>query len=90
MSGLVLAIELRGTATSEPGGPVTVDGTTVDTVHLRIDLTGTGDLAGHSIEDWWITAEGLPVRMERDIDLDGPGHFVEKSTLTLRSLEPRT
>jgi hypothetical protein len=90
VSGLVLTIRLDGTATSEPGGPITVDGQAVETTHLRIDLTGSGDLAGHSIEDWWITSDGLPVRIERDIDLDGPGHFVEKSTLTLRSLEPRT
>jgi hypothetical protein len=90
VSGLVLAVDLEGTATSEPGGPMTVEGRAVDTVHLHIDLTGTGDLEGHSIEDWWVTTDGLPVRMERDIDLDGPGHFVERSTLTLRSVTPRT
>jgi hypothetical protein len=90
VSGLVLTIRLEGTATSEPGGRITVDGQAVETTHLRIDLTGSGDLAGHSIEDWWVTADGLPVRIERDIDLDGPGHFVEKSTLTLHTLEPRT
>lgn len=90
VSGLMLTIQLEGTATSAPGGSVTVDGQTVDTVHLHFDLTGTGDLKGHSIEDWWVTVEGLPVRIERDIDLDGPGHFVENSSLVLRSLEPRT
>ena len=90
VSGLVLTLDLRGAATAEPGGAVTVEGTTVDTTHVRIDLTATGDLNGHAIEDWWVTTEGLPVKMVRDIDLGGPGHFVECSTLILRSLEPRT
>jgi hypothetical protein len=90
VSGLALEVDFTGTATASSGGPVAVGDRTVDTTHVRFDLTGTGDLAGHWIEDWWLDADGLPVRMDRDIDLDGPGHFVERSTLTLRDLEPQT
>jgi len=89
VSGLGLAVDFTGTATASPGGTVTVGGEPVETVHLRLELTGTGDLSGHWIEEWWLDADDLPVRMARDIDLDGPGHFVERSTLTVRDLRPR-
>ena len=90
VSGITLVVDFEGTASAEPAPAATVDGRTVEVAHLRLEMRGTGDLSGHWIEDWWLTADGLPVRMVRDIDLDGPGHFVERSTLTLRSLDPRT
>lgn len=90
VSGLVLSIDLVGTARSEPGGDVDVGGTTVATTHLVISFDATGDLSGTQVEEWWLTPDRLPVRMTRTIRLRGPGQFDESSTLVLRSLQPQT
>jgi hypothetical protein len=53
-------------------------------------MTATGDLAGHWDEEYWLTDTFLPVKVVRDVLLDGPGRFDEKTTLVLRSLTPQT
>jgi hypothetical protein len=90
VSGLKLTVELAGTATVEPGGDIEVDGTTVATRHVVLAMAATGDLAGHWNEEYWLTDAFLPVKVVRDVVLDGPGRFDEQTTLTLRSLAPQT
>jgi hypothetical protein len=90
VSGLKLTVALAGTPTVEPGGDVEVDGTTVATRHVVVAMAATGDLAGHWNEEYWLTDTFVPVKVVRDVVLDGPGRFDEKTTLTLRSLTPQT
>lgn len=90
VSGLTLTVELAGTATVAPGDDIDVGGTTVATRHLVIAMDATGDLAGHWNEEHWLTTDLVPVRIVRDVVLDGPGSFDEQTTLTLRDLRPRT
>jgi hypothetical protein len=90
VSGLKLTVDLAGTATVEPGGDVVVDGTTVATRHVVLAMAATGDLSGHWDEEHWLTDDLLPVRIVRDVVLDGPGRFDEHTTLVLRSLGPQT
>jgi len=90
VSGLKLTVDLVGTSTVEPGGDVDVDGTTVATSHVVLAMTATGDLAGHWNEEYWLTDRLMPVKVVRDVVLDGPGRFDEKTTLVLRSLTPQT
>ncbi len=90
VSGLKLTVDLVGTSSVEPGGDITVDGTTVATRHVVLAMAATGDLAGHWDEEYWLTDTFVPVKVVRDVVLDGPGSFDEKTTLTLRSLTPQT
>jgi hypothetical protein len=90
VSGLTLTVDLAGTATVEPGEDVDVGGTTVATRHLVLALDASGDLSGHWNEEHWLTSDLVPVRVVRDVVLDGPGSFDEQTTLTLRDLRPRT
>ena len=90
VSGLKLTVDLAGTSTVESGGDVEVGGTTVASRHVVVTLAATGDLAGHWDEEYWLTDAFLPVKVGRDVLLDGPGRFDEKTTLTLRSLSPQT
>jgi hypothetical protein len=90
VSGLTLTVELAGTATVEPGDEVDVGGTTISTRHLTLALEATGDLSGHWNEEHWLSDDLVPVRVGRDVVLDGPGRFEERTTLTLRELRPRT
>lgn len=90
VSGLKLTVDLVGTSTVEPGGDIAVDGTTVATRHVVLAMAATGDLSGHWNEEYWLTDTFVPVKVVRDIVLDGPGRFDEKTTLVLRSLRPQT
>ncbi len=90
VSGITFTIRLDGTARSEPGGTIDVGSTSVETRHLTIRLDASGDFQGHLEEQQWLTDDFLQVRTVRDLLLDGPGRFSERTTLTLRSLQPRT
>lgn len=90
VSGLKLTVELAGTARVEPGEDVDVGGSIVVTRHLALALAATGDLSGHWNEEYWLDEGLLPVRVARDVVLDGPGAFDEKTSLTLRDLQPQT
>lgn len=57
---------------------------------VTITYTVTGDLSGSWEETTWWTAQRLPVRIARTIDLRGPATFTEDSELQLQSLEPTT
>ncbi|MCD9624388.1 hypothetical protein [Rhabdothermincola salaria] len=89
VAGTTLAVDLIGTA--RWGAPETlgVAGEARTAERLVLDLTASGDLAGHWTERQWLDRElGVPLRIERDIELDGPGRFAETTTLDLLDLTP--
>jgi hypothetical protein len=75
---------------------LSVRGTRVRTVHLRIVTTFEGDTRGtRQTEIWVATDTGLPILTVQSDDLDtdtplGDTHYVEELRLELRSLQPRT
>lgn len=89
VAGTTLVMDLIGTARWEPAQSIEVAGEPRTGERLVLDLTASGDLAGHWIERQWLDRElGVPLRIERDIVLDGPGRFAEATTLDLLALEP--
>lgn len=91
VGGITLNIALAGRATLGPADPVTVGGTALPARLLTLDLTATGDERGHWIERQWLAQDSfLPLRVERDIVLEGTGSFKERSTLQLTATIPRT
>lgn len=70
---------------------VAVGSGTVSALPVEVDRTVSGDLSGRMVERWWFdAATWLPVRIEREIRLEGPATFDESSTLVLSSAEPTT
>jgi hypothetical protein len=79
--------------------PMAVDGTTVDTIHLRdrVTLTGSTTTETPGTTDWWLDPRtGLPVRIRVAIDdaSDTPigkkAQYREAFELKLRSLKPQS
>lgn len=94
--------ESRGTSVTSAGTrtfvgleELEVAGDAVPTYHYRDERTLTGDQSGtEQAEIWYSAHDGLPVRIERTVDVDTPSPFgdityTETGTLTLTSLEPR-
>lgn len=79
---------LSGTATAGPAESLTIGGVEVATTPITVRYDVSGDLDGTWTETTWWSANHLPVRVERDLDLSGPATFSETSHLELRSLEP--
>lgn len=92
LSGGPMAIgaQLSGRAQTGEPGFVAVGGEDVAATPVTLDLVVSGDLSGTWRETTWWSEAGLPVRIERSLDLSGPATFQEDSVLTLRSLEPTT
>ena len=89
VAATTLALDLVGLARWEGADIVDVGGRARAAELLVLDLTASGDLTGHWIERQWLDRElGVPLRIERDIDLDGPGRFVEATDLQLLALTP--
>jgi hypothetical protein len=90
VAGTTLVVELLGSARWEGPESLEVGGLTRVADRLVLDLAATGDLAGHWRETHWLDQERqVALRTERDILLDGPGRFEERTTLRLTDLEPR-
>lgn len=85
-----ISADLHGTATRMPTQILAVAGTEIEVTPLRIVYDVSGDLSGRWVETQWLTAEHLPVRIERDLALDGPVTFTEHSELDLSALAPTT
>lgn len=74
---------------------LTVAGTPVPAVHVRIDDTVAGDSRGTATYDYWLAVrDGLLVRQHQLVDTEnaspfGPVHYHEEFTLRLTSLQPR-
>jgi hypothetical protein len=86
-AGTEIAVGLDGTARWEPGGVVVVGTEARATDRLVLDLAASGDMTGHMRERQAVdSVTGLPLVIERDILLDGPGRFAEQTVLTLGDL----
>ena len=80
---------LEGTSASNRSAAVTVDGTPVDATEVTIDFKVTGDLTGTWREQVWFShTDALPLRITRDLHLDGLAAFTEKRDSTLAGLDP--
>jgi hypothetical protein len=75
---------------------LSVGGRQVETVHIRVDTSISGDTTGTNVhEDWLLPDSGLLIReiSITDADVRGPFgtvHYKEHYELALASLEPRT
>lgn len=88
-AGTAMDVDLVGTAVWAGSGTIDVGGEPRRADGFVLDLAASGDFTGHMIERQWVDRErAVPLRIERDIDLEGPGHFVESTTLDLLDLEP--
>jgi len=79
--------------------PMAVDGTTVDTIHLRDRYTLSGSTTTDSpgTSDWWLDPKtGLPIRIAvsvkdaSDTPIGKKAQYQESYELKLSSLEPRS
>lgn len=85
-----VSASFTGTATTAAVEEVTVGTEKVAATPLTISYDITGDVSGRWIEKLWLGADHLPLRIERDLDLDGPASFDEESSLELTDLTPST
>ncbi|MEN9645370.1 MAG: hypothetical protein RL238_2039 [Actinomycetota bacterium] len=73
---------------------VTVEGTPVPTVHVRMRIADDDEYWEHTVVEWWLDEHGLPVRMtttkesKSPSDLVGDVRYTEVYTADLVSLEP--
>jgi hypothetical protein len=79
--------------------PVSVDGTTVDAIHLRdrVTLTGSTTTETPGTTDWWLDPEtGLPLRIRvaiqdaSDTPIGKKAQYEEAFELRLQSLKPQS
>ena len=81
--------EIDGTAIrSGEEVPIRVGDVDVPTTRITVHFPVSGTINGTWDETTWWSADHLPVRIERTLDLSGPATFKETSRLQLRSLEP--
>lgn len=80
---------LAGTSDRIGLATVVIDGEQVEAVELELSYDVTGDLSGSWAEHLWLHQQtGLPLRIERTLDLHGLATFSEQTSLALTSLEP--
>lgn len=85
-----LTATLDGTAEST-GDTVTVGDEDVEATAVDVTYEISGDLSGSWRErTWFRSTDWLPLRIERELDLEGLATFTERSTLELTDLEPAT
>jgi hypothetical protein len=70
---------------------LTVGGTRVETLHVHVDATLTGDNKGHSSQDLWVTTDNsVLVRTKVSTDATGSGvHYTSAYRLDLTNLTPK-
>jgi len=85
-----ISATVEGEATVAEAEDVTVGDEEVTATPITVSHRVAGDLSGTWEETTWWSGEGLPVRIERSLDLSGPATFREDSTLELTDLAPRT
>lgn len=86
-----ITVDLVGTSTQSAPTNRDVGGVSVETIPVEMSFTATGGLSGTWVERWWLSTETwLPVEMERELDLQGPASFVERSSFVLEDLVPST
>lgn len=74
--------------------PVVVEGQEVPAVRVRYESTMTGGNRGTQVQERWIRADGLNLRIKTDIDTEadspfGAVHYEEHYVITIASLRPR-
>lgn len=77
-----------GTARAGEPEEISVAATAVQATPVKITFEVSGDLSGTWVETLWWSDSGLPLRIERALDLAGVATFSESSTLTLADLDP--
>jgi len=77
--------------------PITIDGTTIDAVHYRVDSTFTGHATGSSVDTYWVLPQtGMTLRWDRtvatmaDATFGARVRYEEEASFVLESLTPRT
>jgi hypothetical protein len=83
-----ISAKLTGTATAGSAETLTIGGVDTLTTPITVHYDVSGDLSGTWTETVWWSADHLPVRVDRQLDLSGPATFTETSHLELQSLEP--
>lgn len=84
-----LTADVDGNSRSVAGEVVEVDGAEVAATKVELRYVISGDLTGTWTEDiWFADHDRTPLRIERQLDLNGLATFNEDSTLALTSLEP--
>lgn len=84
-----LTASLKGTTRSDRSTTVKVGGSSIDAIEVDTNFVVTGDLTGTWRERVWFADENaLPLRIARDLDLDGLAAFTEDRDSTLVSLTP--
>lgn len=69
---------------------VTVGGADLDALAVEVTYQISGDLTGTWHETIWFSEDNwLPLRVERELDLNGLATFTERSTLELTDTAPR-
>jgi hypothetical protein len=76
------------------GEPLDVEGETVPTLHVLVDLALAGRTRGTGLLEAWLRDDGLPARLvlrndNRSDSAIGDVEYAERATLALTSSEPR-
>lgn len=83
--------EMKGTLTVGAPEAIDVGGTSVQASLVSITYLAAGKVSGPWSEKIWMSVDNwLPVKIVRDVNLQGPASIRETSELTLKSLEPTT
>lgn len=82
--------DFSGSATAGEAELLKVGAESVEVTPLMVRYDVTGSVSGTWSETLWLTAEHLPVRIERNLKLSGPANFDEKVDLELTDLTPST
>ncbi len=86
-----LRATLEGTVEVGEAEDVEVGSESLAAIPVEVDRTVSGDLSGRMVERFWFDGETwLPVRIEREIRLEGLATFDESSKLVLAGTEPTT
>jgi hypothetical protein len=73
--------------------PVTVGSTTVSALHIRQAMTAATEFSEHTTVDWWLSNDGLPLRMQatkasRSPSPVGAVNYEEHVGASLESVQP--
>lgn len=92
LAGAPIDVNLRlvGRIEQHARRSVRLAGTTMPITPVTLTFDVTGDLHGQWTESLWFSDTHLPVRIDRDLALDGVASFSEDSTITLQRSSPAT
>ncbi len=79
---------LTGSASAAAAEEIVVGEKGISATPVTVTFAVSGDLTGSWVETTWWSPQGLPVQVERKLDLAGVATFKESSRLTLVDLVP--